>query len=146
MNSISLQLLLGQASLAAAIPALDNGLSKKGVMGPEALMPDFAVFSGNELNNLPPDFTICSSVTSSGSAISPFQLMHKKGEPWVSIYFSPATKESKYHWMTFTVSSILPVLTNYWILFDKSDMYNAMTCNINTHSPRTSHSVNFKLD
>ena len=113
MNSISLQLVLVLTSLATAtaIPAIDNGFGKKNALGPEALMSDFAVFFGNESNNLPSDFTICSSVTTDAdSTISPFLLTHKNGKPWISIYFSPYRKESTYHWMTFSVSFIQPVV------------------------------------
>ena len=108
MDSISLQLLV-QASLAAAIPVLDNGMGK-GIGVTEEKISDFAILTGENLDNLPPDFTICSSVASAAflSTSSPFQLLypdHKK--PWISIYFYGPQKGSTLHRMMFFVSFFL---------------------------------------
>ena len=54
MDSISLQLLF-QASMSAAIPVLDNGMGK-GIGVTEEKISDFAILTGENLDNLPPDF------------------------------------------------------------------------------------------
>ena len=113
MDSISLQLLV-QASLAAAIPVLDNGMGK-GIGVTEEKISDFAILTGENLDNLPPDFTICSSVASASflSTFSPFQLLypdHKK--PWISIYFYGPQKGSTLHRMMFFVSFFLLKVPN----------------------------------
>ena len=105
MDSISLQLLV-QASLAAAIPVLDNGMGK-GIGVTEEKISDFAILTGENLDNLPPDFTICSSVASASflSTFSPFQLLYPDHKmPWISIYFYGPQKGSTLHRMMFFVS------------------------------------------
>ena len=76
MNSFVLQL-LAFASFAVAMPAIDNGMDSH-VFGPERVVTDFAVLSSSNTDNLPSDFTVCSSVTSGGAftgPIAPFQLL-----------------------------------------------------------------------
>ena len=69
--------LLLHTSLTCAIPAL-NGVLGKFVMGPEALVTDFAVFNDNEVGDqdLPDEITVCSSVQSAAftSGLAPFQV------------------------------------------------------------------------
>ena len=61
MNSIYLQL-LAHTSLASAIPVVDN-VPGKFIMGPEEVVTDFAVLTmGNNLGNLPKDFTGIESI------------------------------------------------------------------------------------
>ena len=108
MNSLLLQLLL--ASIAVAMPAIDNGMGEY-VYGPERVVTDFAVLSGSNFHNLPDDITICSSVTSGGAwtgPISPFQLLHENGEPWVSLVFLADTKKIT-HQIWLHVSSIFAI-------------------------------------
>ena len=90
MNSILLQLLT-LASIAVAMPAIDNGMGEY-VVGPESVVTDIATLSGGNFGNLPDEITICSSVTTGGAftgAMSPFQLLHEKGVPFISIAVSP---------------------------------------------------------
>ena len=87
----SLLQLLSLASIAIAMPAIDNGMGEY-IVGPEAVVTDIATLSGGEFDNLPDEFTVCSSVTTGGAftgAMSPFQLLHEKGEPFISIAVSP---------------------------------------------------------
>ena len=69
--------LLFHTSLTSAIPAL-NGVLGKFVMGPEALVTDFAVFNDDEVgdHDLPAEITVCSSVQSAAftSGLAPFQV------------------------------------------------------------------------
>ena len=92
MDSVFLELLF-QTSLVIAIPAIDNGMGKY-KMG--KMMPDFAVLTGNNLDNLPSDFTICSSLDSQAflGQLSPFLLQHHDGEPWISIKIDAAKKHT----------------------------------------------------
>ena len=109
MTSILLQL-LAPASIAVAMRAIDNGLGEQ-LYGPEKVVTDFAVLSGINFENVPDDITICSSVTSGGAwtgPISPFQLLHKNGEPWVSLVFLADTKKIT-HQIWLHVSSILAI-------------------------------------
>ena len=94
-------------SLAIAIPVLDNGIGEL-IMGPEAVVTDFALLTDNGLENLPSDFTICSSVASRAilSGTSPFQLLYQNGEPWISFYFKGPSKDSTRHGMLFHVSRL----------------------------------------
>ena len=90
MNLFFLQL-LPLASIAVAMPAIDNGMNSH-VFGPERVVTDFATLSGTatDTDNLPSDFTICSSVTSGGAftgPIAPFQLLHENGEPWIGMLY-----------------------------------------------------------
>ena len=76
MDSILLQL-LALSSIAVAMPAIDNGVGEF-IFGPEGAVTDFATLSGSNTDNLPSDFTVCSSVTSGGAftgPIAPFQLL-----------------------------------------------------------------------
>ena len=104
MNSISLQLLV-QVSLATAIPVVDNGMGEN-ILGLEATVTDFAVLTVDNPVNIPSDFTICSSVASDTflGFLSPFQLVHPDGTPWISIRIEPAQKDSRRHRMIFFVS------------------------------------------
>ena len=107
MNSISLQLVLVLTSLATAtaIPAVDNGIGTQ-VLLPEEKITDFAVLTGNNLGNLPPEITFCSSIATGTfiSSLSPFQLLYQNGKPWITIYFYPAQEDSRHHRMIFFVS------------------------------------------
>ena len=104
MNSISLQVLV-HGSLATAIPVVDNGMGKS-IMGLEEIVTDFAVSNGNNVDNLPNDITICSSLASGAflGPLSPFQLLYQNGKPWISVYFYGAQKDSRHHRITFFVS------------------------------------------
>ena len=104
-NFISLQLLV-QASLAISIPVIENGMGEN-KLGPEMMITDFAVLTLNNPDvNLPSDFTICSSVSSDTflGFLSPFQLVHQDGTPWISVRIEPAQKDSRRHRMIFFVS------------------------------------------
>ena len=107
MNYISLRLLL-QISLATALPAVYSGMGK-GAMGAEPLVTDFAVLTGNNLDGLPKDFTVCSSIASVAflGIHSPFQLIYENGKPWITVYFLAAQKYSTQHRMTFMVLPLL---------------------------------------
>ena len=110
MDSIYLELLF-QTSLVIAIPTINNGMGKL-KMG--NTMPDFAVLTGNNsdnltdnnLDNLPSDFTICSSLDSQAflGQLSPFLLQHHDGEPWISIKIDLAKKHTTNLSMVFFVS------------------------------------------
>ena len=105
MNSIYLQL-LAHTSLASAIPVVDN-VPGKFIMGPEEVVTDFAVLTGDNLENLPPSFTVCSSMqaTAFTSGLSPFQLLYQESKrPWITVYFYGALMDSKHHRLTFFVS------------------------------------------
>ena len=107
MDSTFLQLLL-LPSLAFAIPVIDSGGRVSGI-GPEQVVTDFAVLTGNNLTNPPQDLTLCSSLASGPfgllGPLSPFQLLYQDGRPWVSIYFYPAQQKDTTHYrMTFFVS------------------------------------------
>ena len=101
MNSILLQL-LALSSITIAMPAIDNGMGEM-VYGPEGVVTDFAVLSASNFDdNLPDEFTICSSVTTGGAwtgVISPFQLLHENGEPWVSLIFGLLNKTHHEMWL-----------------------------------------------
>ena len=103
MNVISFQMLV-HATLAAAIPVIENSMSVN-TMGTEAVIPDFAVLTANNLNDLPSDFTICSSIRADAfiGSVSPFQL-YQNGKPWISIWFIAAQKDSRHHQVYFYVS------------------------------------------
>ena len=109
MNSILLQL-IALSPFTVAMRAIDNGLGEQ-LYGPEKVVTDFAVLSGINFENVPDDITICSSVTSGGAwtgPISPFQLLHKNGEPWVSLVFLADTKKIT-HQIWLHVSSIFAI-------------------------------------
>ena len=85
----SLLQLLSLASIAVAMPAIDNGMDFY-IGGPEEVVTDFAVLSGSNLDHLPDDITICSSVTTGGAwtaIVSPFQFLGENGKPWISLIF-----------------------------------------------------------
>ena len=77
-------------------------------MGPEEVVTDFATMTGGDnLDNLPSDFTICSSMSATAftSGLSPFQLLYQETKkPWITLYFYGALMDSKFHRMTFFVS------------------------------------------
>ena len=104
MNSIYLRLLV-QACLASAIPVLDNGMGEK-VSGPEAVVTDFAVLTGNNLGNLPPDLTVCSSIATRAflGFMAPFQLLYPDGTPWITVRTDLAGKATTRHKIIFYVS------------------------------------------
>ena len=104
MDSIYLGLLV-QASLAAAIPVLDNGMGEK-VSGPEAVVTDFAVLTGPNLGSLPPDITVCSSIATRAflGFMAPFQLLYKDGTPWITVRTDLAGKATTRHKIIFYVS------------------------------------------
>ena len=105
MDSICL-LLLVHTSVLTAIPVLSNTPGKF-IMGPEEVVTDFATMTGDDLDNLPPDFTICSSMSATAftSGLSPFQLLYQETKkPWITLYFYGALMDSKFHRMTFFVS------------------------------------------
>ena len=108
MNRISLQL-LAHATLAIAIPAIENDLVSQYLLGPEAGITDFAVLTDNNLDDLPPNITICSSVASAAflGSLSPFQLLYQNGDAWISIHFYSAYKESTRHKLNVYVSAWL---------------------------------------
>ena len=80
----------------------------KFIMGPEEVVTDFATMTGDDnLDNLPSDFTICSSMSATAftSGLSPFQLLYQETKkPWITLYFYGALMDSKFHRMTFFVS------------------------------------------
>ena len=87
MNSIFLQLVT-LASSAVAMRAIEY--MGEYVYGPERLVTGFATLSGSNIDDLPDDFTICSSTTTGGAyteSLSPFQLLHENGEPWITVLF-----------------------------------------------------------
>ena len=92
-------------SLAIAIPALDTGLGPD-VYGPDEAIRNFAILTDDDLGDLPPAFTICSSIATNAftSGIYPFQLLHKNGKSWISFRFHPAQKSSIFHRFVITVS------------------------------------------
>ena len=113
MNSFVLQL-LAFASFAVAMPAIDNGMDSH-VFGPERVVTDFAVLSDSNTDNLPSDFTVCSSVTSGGAftgPIAPFQLMHENGEPWIGMLFMTNEKNITNQQIWLLVSSRLNLYFN----------------------------------
>ena len=100
--------LLAHTSLAAAIPVVENAPGSKFILGPEEVVTDFAVLNGENLDNLPPDFTVCSSLATPAftSPLSPFQLLYQETKrPWVTVYFYPPLSNSRHHRLTFFVSS-----------------------------------------
>ena len=107
MIRIYLQL-LAHSSLATAIPVVENAPGSKFIMGPEEVVTDFATMTGGDnLDNLPSDFTICSSMSATAftSGLSPFQLLYEETKkPWITLYFYGALMDSKFHRMTFFVS------------------------------------------
>ena len=115
MNSISLQLVV-QVSLAAAIPVVDNGMGEN-ILGLEATVTDFAVLAGNNLGNnlgnLPPEFTICSSIASNAflGSLSFFQLLYENGEPWVTVKtrFGIEKDATQHRFQTFVSSSFMSI-------------------------------------
>ena len=62
--------LLALASIAVAMPAIDDGMGEW-ILGPEERVTNFAVLSGSNLDNLPEDITICSSATTGGAFTGP---------------------------------------------------------------------------
>ena len=113
MNSFVLQL-LAFASFAVAMPAIDNGMDSH-VFGPERAVTDFAVLSDSNTDNLPSDFTVCSSVTSGGAftgPIAPFQLLHENGEPWIGMLFMTNEKNITNQQIWLLVSSRLNLYFN----------------------------------
>ena len=111
MSSIYLGLLV-QASLATAIPVLDNGMGEK-VSGPEAVVTDFAVLTGPNLGNLPPDITVCSSIATRAflGFMAPFQLLYPDGTPWITVRTDLAGKATTRHKIIFYVSFSLHLLS-----------------------------------
>ena len=123
MNSISLQLIV-QVSLATAIPVVDNGMGEN-ILGLEATVTDFAVLTGNnqgnnlgnnldnKLGNLPPEFTICSSIASNAflGSLSFFQLLYENGEPWVTVKtrFGIEKDATQHRFQTFVSSSFMSI-------------------------------------
>ena len=108
MNLIFLQL-IALASIANAMPAIDNGLGEQ-LYGPEKVVTDFATLSGSNSDSLPSDFTICSSVTTGGAftgPIAPFQLLHENGEPWIGMLFMTNEKNITNQQIWLLVSSRL---------------------------------------
>ena len=103
--------LLVHASLATAIPVLDNGMGEK-VSGPESVVNDFAVLTGNNLGTLPPDFTICSSIATRAflGFMAPFQLLYNDGKPWITVRTDLALKHQTKHKIIFYVSFRLHLL------------------------------------
>ena len=104
--------LLVQTYMTTAIPVLDNGMGEK-VSGPESVVNDFAVLTGNNLGTLPPDFTICSSIATRaflGGHIAPFQLLYNDGKPWISVYADVHHKYQTKHKIIFYVSFSLHLL------------------------------------
>ena len=93
------------ACMAVAIPAIENGVGIF-VFGPEEVVTDYAVLSDNSLKDLPHDITICSSLAAYAfnGAVSPFQLLYKSGQPWLSIYYNGAQQDSTHHRMQFKES------------------------------------------
>lgn len=91
--------------MAVAIPAIENGVGIF-VFGPEEVVTDYAVLSDNSLKDLPHDITICSSLAAYAfnGAVSPFQLLYKSGQPWLSIYINGAQQDSTHHRMQFKES------------------------------------------
>ena len=106
MYSCSLQL-LAYFSFGVALQAIDTGTGFPFVNN-EALIKNFAVLEqSNNPDDLPPDFTVCSSTTTMAfsSYIHPFQLLHSNGKPWISVGFvMPMQKSKKNHRMVFFVS------------------------------------------
>ena len=111
MDSVSLQLLVS-ASLTSAIPAVDNGIGTQ-VLLPEQKITDFAVLTGNNLGNLPPEFTICSSIASNAflGSLSFFQLLYENGEPWVTVKtrFGIEKDATQHRFQTFVSSSFMSI-------------------------------------
>ena len=62
------------------------------------LVTNFAVLAGNNLQDLPPDFTICSLTTNKAfmSTIQPLRLLHSDGKSWISVIFGLTPKNKKY--------------------------------------------------
>ena len=114
MNSFFIQL-LALASTSVAMPAIDNGMGEH-IFGPERVVADFAALSGSNIDKLPDSFTVCSSVTTGGAftgPISPFQLLHNNGEPWISMIFMTNEKNITNQQIWVLVSSRL----NLYFLF-----------------------------
>lgn len=133
MSSFFLQL-LALASIAIAMPAIDNGMSEH-IFGPEKVVYDFAVLSGSNIDNLPDSFTVCSSVTSGGAftgPISPFQLLHENGEPWISMIFMTNEKNITNQQIWLLVSSRLNLYFLYFlflsVVFQPTGYYHIRTC------------------
>ena len=97
--------LLVHTSLVTAIPVLDNGMGEK-VSGPESVVNDFAVLTGNNLGTLPPDFSICSSIATRAflGFMAPFQLLYNDGKPWITVRTDLALKDQTRHKIIFYVS------------------------------------------
>ena len=97
--------LLAPVSLIKAMPVIDTGVGSH-VIGPEAQIRDFAIFTDNSLDNLPEPFTICSSIATKSfiGGLSPFQLLHEDGKPWISVNFEATDKSATFHHITITVS------------------------------------------
>ena len=106
MYSCCLQL-MAYVSFGVALRAIDTGTGFPFV-NKEASIKNFAVLEqSNNPDNLPQDFTICSSTTTLdfSSYIHPFQLLHSNGKPWISVGFvMPMQKSKKNHRMVFFVS------------------------------------------
>ena len=88
-------ILLFPPSIAFAIPAIDTGL---GIVppGPEESVQDIAVLTKDNLDNLPSNFTICSSISTDAftTGISPFLMTRESGEPWITFSIWPPNKGS----------------------------------------------------
>ena len=68
--------------------AVSSGLGEP-IFGPDPnLIADYALLAGDNIKPLPPDFTICSSVSSAAllTALSFFQLLLANGKPWMNLY------------------------------------------------------------
>ena len=114
--------LLAPVSLIKAMPVIDTGVGSH-VIGSEAQIRDFAIFTDNSLDNLPEPFTICSSIATKSfiGGLSPFQLLHDDGKPWISVNFEATDKSATFHHITITVSkkqflssSNLPLHFAHW--------------------------------
>ena len=129
MNAILLQL-LSCAFIVIAIPALDS--EGKYLYVAENMVTDFAVLSGSKSDNLPGEITICSSVTTSGAyteVLSPFQLLHQNGEPWISLFAYVRANNFTHHQIWLMVSSI-SISFSFSCLFSRVWLvFQPMHCN-----------------
>ena len=104
MRSLHLGLLV-QTCLTTAKHAIDTGMGPM-FFGREGLITDFAVLTNDNLDDLPDNFTICSSTTAKAftNGLNPFQLYQENGRPWLTIYFFAAQKTGTHHRVNILVS------------------------------------------
>ena len=104
MRSLHLGLLV-QTCLTTAKHAIDTGMGPM-FFGREGLITDFAVLTNDNLDDLPDNFTICSSTTAKAftNGLNPFQLYQENGKPWFTIYFFAAQKTGTHHRVNILVS------------------------------------------